>query len=512
MNYFISQSLLYDLSGIEIAQLKRLNLFKKNKKRAKLTTLEYNNYLHVNYANLKLQESDATNLYDFFQNVESGDYHVTKLDDLQIREELVEETELEVNYGSGHGTTRVSFFRPVEYDQKFEKKQVATVKYFDLRNNLIKMDVYDVRGFKSSTKFFDQKNQLFQEIFYDANENPKIIKDYQVGDFNKVVVGLYRVDFNGIWYSFVGQAELNGFYLDCLNQMGRSNVFFSDRAEIADAALYNMQTKAKKIVVRHSSLTYDTMHPLTSRLNDILQVQFEHRHELSGMVVATKKQAEDARIRYYNDVPIKNVNVSPVNASALMKNQIKISDRKTMSILSIARIHHEKRIMDQIEIVNQIKETIPNVSLDIYGYVTEPDYQQKLQEKVKELNLESNVNFMGFKQSLESVFSKYQIFLMTSEYESFNMSMLESLVHGVVPVSYNINYGPADMIDTGINGYLIENGNKFGAAKLIEELFNNPEQLQEMSSKSYLKSKIFSEENTWKQWQDVLNDVNIIQK
>ena len=40
--------------------------------------------------------------------------------------------------------------------------------------------------------------------------------------------------------------------------------------------------------------------------------------------------------------------------------------------------------------------------------------------------------------------------------EGFSLALLESLAHGVPTISYNIKYGPKEMINNGENGYLIE--------------------------------------------------------
>ena len=40
--------------------------------------------------------------------------------------------------------------------------------------------------------------------------------------------------------------------------------------------------------------------------------------------------------------------------------------------------------------------------------------------------------------------------------EGFSLSLLESLSHGVPVISYDIKYGPAEMINNGENGYLIQ--------------------------------------------------------
>lgn len=39
--------------------------------------------------------------------------------------------------------------------------------------------------------------------------------------------------------------------------------------------------------------------------------------------------------------------------------------------------------------------------------------------------------------------------------EGFSLALLESLAHGVPVISYDIKYGPSELITSDFNGYLI---------------------------------------------------------
>ena len=45
--------------------------------------------------------------------------------------------------------------------------------------------------------------------------------------------------------------------------------------------------------------------------------------------------------------------------------------------------------------------------------------------------------------------------LITSNMEGFSLALLESLAHGVPVISYDIKYGPSELITSDFNGYLI---------------------------------------------------------
>ena len=61
----------------------------------------------------------------------------------------------------------------------------------------------------------------------------------------------------------------------------------------------------------------------------------------------------------------------------------------------------------------------------------------------------------GFLSQLDQEYSDAYLSLITSNMEGFSLALLESLSHGVPVISYDIKYGPSELISPDINGYLI---------------------------------------------------------
>jgi poly(glycerol-phosphate) alpha-glucosyltransferase len=91
----------------------------------------------------------------------------------------------------------------------------------------------------------------------------------------------------------------------------------------------------------------------------------------------------------------------------------------------------------------------------------------------------------------------------SSQSEGFCLSVIESLANGCPVVSYDINFGPRDMIKHGFNGYLAKDGN-------IQSLAENMS-LMAQSSISSEDSKIqssivsFGEDSFIEKWFDLIN-------
>ena len=67
MYYFLDDNMQDHKSGIEHAEIKRLNLFNTYNVPAKIMTIQYNNELHKVTRAAGLDDSQLVNLYDYFQ-------------------------------------------------------------------------------------------------------------------------------------------------------------------------------------------------------------------------------------------------------------------------------------------------------------------------------------------------------------------------------------------------------------------------------------------------------------
>ncbi len=71
-------------------------------------------------------------------------------------------------------------------------------------------------------------------------------------------------------------------------------------------------------------------------------------------------------------------------------------------------------------------------------------------------NALNHVYLRGFlKVSYTKEYSDAYLSLITSNMEGFSLALLESLAHGVPVISYDIKYGPNELITPDFNGYLI---------------------------------------------------------
>ena len=158
MNFFINATMPKQKSGIEHAELKRLDLFNKNEEPVMVVLRDWDPNTHINANNAGIADDQLINMFDYFQeatqiaakkvqvqDIEFGVLNIKMTDDAEKSRYLVQSNEqlvARVNYN-------------VDAD-----RQVKSVEWFDGFNNLYRVDHYDSRGFISLQQWYTPDNKI----------------------------------------------------------------------------------------------------------------------------------------------------------------------------------------------------------------------------------------------------------------------------------------------------------------------------------------------------------------
>lgn len=140
--------------------------------------------------------------------------------------------------------------------------------------------------------------------------------------------------------------------------------------------------------------------------------------------------------------------------------------RKT--IVFIGRLDPQKQLEHLLEAFAIVKEKHSEAILQLVG---DGVLRQKLKEKVRELSLTDSVIFEGVRKDIEHIYEQADIVALSSLYEGMPNCLIEAIAVGIPVVSYDCPIGPAEIVEDGVNGFLVENGNiQMLADKLSEAL------------------------------------------
>ena len=172
-------------------------------------------------------------------------------------------------------------------------------------------------------------------------------------------------------------------------------------------------------------------------------------------------------------------------------------------IVSIGRLSPEKGYLDLLKIYNEIVKKYPDWKLDIIG-----DGVQKnlLEEYILKHNLINNVTLHGFqkKDYIDEVLHKSSIYVMTSHTESFGIVLLEAMSHGVPCIAFDSAEGARELINSGMNGYLIKRRNFSAMIKKIEDLIKRKEERKRIGIAGRKSVKKYTANVVKEQWFELL--------
>jgi len=137
-------------------------------------------------------------------------------------------------------------------------------------------------------------------------------------------------------------------------------------------------------------------------------------------------------------------------------------------LMHISNFRPVKRITDVVEIFRKVNETVPSRLV----FIGEGPEMAKIVSRVKELNLEEKVLFLGKQEIVADLISVADVLLLPSEKESFGLVALEAMACGVPTVGSNAG-GIPEVVVHGETGYLADVGDTdemaAGCIKLLSD-------------------------------------------
>lgn len=175
--------------------------------------------------------------------------------------------------------------------------------------------------------------------------------------------------------------------------------------------------------------------------------------------------------------------------------------------ISVGRLSPEKGTLDLIHIFNNIVKKQPNAILHLVG---DGPLMEDVKKLVSSYQLENKVIIHGFlnKNKIDELYCSSSIYLMTSYTESFGFVLLEAMACGLPCIAFDSAQGANEIIERGINGYLIPERDKDLFVQRVVSLYENKEKLKEMSTYAKNALSIYSYENTKNKWLDFMNRIN----
>lgn len=226
-------------------------------------------------------------------------------------------------------------------------------------------------------------------------------------------------------------------------------------ASAAYMAKMIMETEGKKIPVittLHGTditlvgkdKTYAPVVAFSINQSDVITAVSNNLREETYRTFDIKKEIEVI----YNFIDVKRFNHKPLDAfrKVLAPNGERI-------LLHASNFRQVKRVQDVVQVFHRVQQEIPAKLL----FVGDGPERQTAEETGRKLGVFDKITFVGKQEQMEEIFAIADLFLLTSEYESFGLAALEAMASRVPVVSTNAG-GLAEVNIEGVTGFLADVG------------------------------------------------------
>lgn len=503
--YFLEQDFGEFRTGVESSALLRARIFKKYLAiNPILLTVTYNTGLNTQRRNLyekNLLDYDCQiiNMYEYFQETETNNT------ELQIG------TPKNNNKWIYRTVANTNDYRVYDKNNNQIMYQACDDNGLLMYNNIyankkkVRKDSYDSNGVLSRSRFFDPKTgQVSSETYYRTDGSVCIYKHYEFENNKNELKGIHIIDKRGeIIEVLTSDTDLISYWIQQILEEETQNILIIDKERIYFPAVLKIKLpNVYKVCMIHNLHVQKDQDIFKGKLKHDYREIFNNITEPDAIVLLTNKQKKHIEERYgFHD----NLFVIP-HALGKECNKVDFEKRIPHNAIYLARYFEEKQHNKLIRSFNKVVQKYPDAKLSFYGF-GEPEQVNPIKRQIKELNLEKNIFVNDFVDDVDKIYDSASLSVLTSRMEGFSLFILESINHGCPVVSYDVNYGPSDMIDNGVNGYITEMNNEDEMAQRIIELFDDKEKSKAMSEAAYIKAGSFKSEIIAKMWLNLIEKV-----
>ena len=178
-------------------------------------------------------------------------------------------------------------------------------------------------------------------------------------------------------------------------------------------------------------------------------------------------------------------------------------DKKSNQVLIVSRMEEtQKRISIALKVWKSVEEdeAFADWSMVIVGTGKDLGNYKRLQAS---LNLR-RVDFVG-RQQPQEYYEQSRIFLMTSAYEGWGLTLTEAQQFGCVPIAFDAYTSLRDIVTDGENGIVVPEAETELYARKLKELMSDDSVWRNMARNAIQSSVRFSIEHVINLWENLLN-------
>lgn len=259
--------------------------------------------------------------------------------------------------------------------------------------------------------------------------------------------------------------------------------------------------------VFHESHLADPADPYTGPLVEQHRRILPHLDRWDAAVFLTRLQREDVARRFGESGHLHCVPNAGPTAAPRPRSLLGQPGRPDRGVV-MSRLAPGKRIEQAVVAVDRVRRAGGpgrRVTLDVYGQ--DAGERAAVEQAVRDTGSAAYVALRGYTSDAPGRFAEASFALMTSASEGQSLVLLESMAQGCVPISYDIRYGPAELVVDGETGFLVPDGDVDALADTITRFLALPgRQVRRLREAGRERLAAFSDAEAYRRWVEVQHD------
>ena len=233
-------------------------------------------------------------------------------------------------------------------------------------------------------------------------------------------------------------------------------------------------------------------------------VTFSINH--SDRVTAVSKSLKDDTLNLFDikkkiDVIPNFIDIEAITSKEKPCKRTLLAEKEEKILTHVSNFRPLKRIIDVIDIFKGINSKI-NSKLMMVG---EGPEKRKALRYVSDNKLKDKVLFLGNSNEIDKILCYSDLFLLPSEKESFGLSALEAMAHGVPIISSNAG-GIPEVNLNGKTGFISDIGDTDSMISNAISLLSDPQKHKLFKKQAQLQAKKFDLESVVNSYERIYND------
>lgn len=243
--------------------------------------------------------------------------------------------------------------------------------------------------------------------------------------------------------------ELNNYYPDIIfSTLGHLNLVL--------LSIRWLLKGAPRIFVREANTPSLSLTKHSKVRRRIVKFLYRRLYPSADGVIAQCKEMKDDIINTFN-ITGKNITYiyNPVDINEIIKKSTEFNpyNSENKNILAVGRLTYQKGFDNLISAFEKVVKIVPEARLTILG---EGELKESLLAQINEINLSHKIDIVSFKDNPYPYYKYADLYVLSSRWEGFPNTLLESLTCETPIVSTECKSGPREILNGGDYGALVD--------------------------------------------------------